>query len=226
MNLFFLLMKKLIDRGTINSFNSAIDIGCNTGAYTKIISDLGFKQVIGIDIDRGMIKSANNNFGITTDSRSIKYEIVDAEKLKKDRRYDFILCTEVVEHVSDHDRIVENIIETLNPGGVAIISIPNVISLPYVFTFLYYKIFGKRMSESLVNHMSFPFYRSLRMFKRKEIIVVETTGTNLIFLNVYLKRLYLSPIFPLVNRLNYWASLIWPFKYFTQFFFIVIKKIG
>jgi len=60
--LFTELMKELIETKTITKFDSAIDIGCNRGFYSKLISELGFKKVIGIDIDEPLLKLAKEKF--------------------------------------------------------------------------------------------------------------------------------------------------------------------
>lgn len=57
-------MEKLIEQKVIDSFDSALDIGCNSGAYSKIISDFGFRYVLGIDIVDEKIEKVNGFFSI------------------------------------------------------------------------------------------------------------------------------------------------------------------
>ena len=58
LNLFFQLLRELIDRRVVTRFESALDVGCNAGVYSKILSDFGFRRVDGIDIDEGHIARA------------------------------------------------------------------------------------------------------------------------------------------------------------------------
>jgi len=121
--------------------------------------------------------------------------------------------------------VVENIKCILAPGGVAIITLPNSISLPSILTFLYYKIRNKEMDKIMEQHLNYPFYKSVRIFRDDNFRLIETSGTNLIFKNSpFLRLLYKTPIFATVNKINFYLSILWPLKYFSQFFFIVIKN--
>ena len=223
-NLFFILMGKLIKQNVITSFDSAIDIGCNAGVYAKIISDFGFRYVLGIDIVDEYIKKANNFFAFNDGSKVLEYKIVDAENIDTDKKYDFILCTEVIEHIDNPHKVIEAIKAILAPKGVAIVTLPNRISLPYLFVFLYYKINRKQISKSLAQHLNYPFYTSMKLFRDKNLRIIETSGTNLMLGGVILRLLYKTPVFSMINKINSSLSRLWPLKYFTQFFYIVLKN--
>jgi len=94
MNLFFLLMQDLIRRGVVTAFDSALDVGCNTGIYSKMLGDFGFRHVLGVDIVPDMIERANRTFATSEPGRSIAFTVANAEELDTSRKYDFILCTE------------------------------------------------------------------------------------------------------------------------------------
>lgn len=224
MNLFYLLMKKLIERNVIENFDSALDVGCNRGIYSKIISDFGFKRVLGIDLVDEMIKKANDFFAFKESGKHLEYRISDAEDLNTDEKYDFILCTEVIEHTDNPAAIIEKIKNILAPGGVAVITLPNSISLSYIFIFLSYRLRNKRMDKDLRQHLKYPFYRSVRLFTDDNLKVVKTSGTNLILNGVILRFLYGWSIFPTINKINFHLSKLWPLKYLSQFFFIVVKR--
>jgi len=61
--LFQRVMQRLIANGVICEFDCALDIGCNAGFYSKIISDIGFKEVLGVDISAKYIERARREFG-------------------------------------------------------------------------------------------------------------------------------------------------------------------
>lgn len=223
LNLFCLLMKKLIENNVIESFDSAIDIGCNTGVYSKIISDFGFTQVLGIDIVDEAIERANDFFAFSNNKKVLEYKLLNAEDITTIKKYDFILCTEVIEHTDNPFKVIENIKSILAPGGIAIITLPNRVSLPYLLTFFSYKI-RKKHDKVLEQHLNYPFYKSIKVFRDIDIRIIETSGTNLIFNGIILHFLYATSIFSRINKINFYLSRIWPLKYFTQFFFIVLKK--
>ncbi|MCK4718238.1 MAG: class I SAM-dependent methyltransferase [Thermoplasmata archaeon] len=224
MNLFHVMMKRLIRERTIASFDSALDIGCNSGVYSKMISDLGFKHVLGVDIDAKEIKRAEEFFAFDTDRKSLEYRVMNAEKMDTKKKYDLILCTEVIEHTKHPNRVVKNIEGMLAPGGGAIITLPNLASLPYMGIAVFNKVKGLKLDREMEQHLAYPFYRSLKLFDRTSLNVIRTSGTNILFDSITLRRIYGTPLFPVLNRLTFQWGRRWPLKYFTQFFFMVLQK--
>jgi 2-polyprenyl-3-methyl-5-hydroxy-6-metoxy-1,4-benzoquinol methylase len=218
--LFIELLRELIDNKTITSLDSAIDVGCNRGVYSKLISELGFKRVKGIDIEETFIRDSKANFEFEEPGRSLTFETVNAENIDTTQKYDFILCTEVIEHTADQAKTIANLNQILNKGGVAVITLPNVISYPYLLTWMSYKLHGRKFSQEMTDHLSYPFYKTIGLFKNKPYRVVKTTGTNLF----YWHFLHKLPGFNALNVLNYQLGKLWPFKYFNQYFYIVLKN--
>ena len=72
--------------------------------------------------------------------------------------------------------------------------------------------------------MKFPFVRSLHLFDGGETRVVRTDGANLLLETHLLRMLYGKPAFAAFNRLQFGLGRLWPFKYFAQFFFMVLKR--
>ena len=219
-NLFVTLMKELIEKKMITQFNAAIDIGCNCGIYSKLISDFGFKEVRGIDIDQPLLDIANRNVSINTPEKKIVFENFNAEKLEGENLYDFILCTEVIEHTGDPKKVIANIKRILRPGGIAIITLPNAMSYPYLLTWLSHKVQRKPIDPELRDHLSYPSYRALKLFNDGPLTRVKVSGANL-FQWYFLHKI---PGYAFLNRLNYSLSKFFPFAYFSQFFFMVYRK--
>jgi 2-polyprenyl-3-methyl-5-hydroxy-6-metoxy-1,4-benzoquinol methylase len=219
-NLFVDLVKELVKEGAITQTDTALDIGCNSGIYSKLISDFGFKNVRGIDIDQNQLKLANKYFAQKSEGRVITFENFNAENLSETNAYDFVLCTEVIEHTTNPDKVIANIKRLLKPGGVAIITLPNGMSYPYLLTRLSHNVRRKPIDGELRDHLKFPSYRSLELFRDQNLERIKVSGTNLYhwyFLNKV-------PGFSILNRMNFFLSRINPLKYFTQFFFMVYKK--
>lgn len=218
--LFIELIGKLKSSKQIVNMDSAIDIGCNRGLYSKLISELGFKEVLGIDIDGELIKVAKQNFEGLNDGKSVKFELLNAEEINTSKKYDFILCTEVIEHTQNQEKTIEVIRQLLNKDGVAIITLPNVLSYPYILTWLSYKIQGRKFDQEMKDHLSYPFYKTIGLFKNKPYKLIICSGTNLF----YWHFLHKFPGFNTLNKLNYYLGKLWPFKFFTQYFYIVLKN--
>jgi 2-polyprenyl-3-methyl-5-hydroxy-6-metoxy-1,4-benzoquinol methylase len=222
LNLFFLFLQDLIRRGVVERFGSALDIGCNAGAYAKIISDLGFHSVTGVDLSADFIDRATAEFG---SDPGIGFHVENAEELGGEQLFDLILCTEVIEHTQHPELVVANIKRLLAPGGVAVVSLPNRFSLPYALQLLSYKVRRKRIDHGLRAHLRFPFNRTIDLFDDPPLTrVVATSATNLFLESASIRLLYRTPIFPMANWLNFQLSRLWPFKFVSQFFFVVVKR--
>jgi SAM-dependent methyltransferase len=224
LNLFFLLLGDLIARGVITRLDSALDIGCNAGVYSRIISDYGFKRVEGIDIDAGQIAKAKETFEVEAAERTIVFREANAEEIDRARQCDFVLCTEVIEHTAHPERVIENIAAVLAPGGVAVVTLPNAFSLPYALARLSNRIRGKPRDPVFEDHLRYPFWRALRVFDGSALEVVATTGTNLCFDNRTLGLLRSTPVFPALNRSQFELARRWPLKFAAMFFFMVLRR--
>ncbi|MCS6819906.1 MAG: class I SAM-dependent methyltransferase, partial [Chitinophagales bacterium] len=219
-DLFMSVMRQLSAKYNFNEFKRGLDIGCNAGIYSRLIADFGIQQVTGIDIEPILIQKASNTFGRSADGRKISFLCMPAEQIDISQHYDFILCTEVIEHTNEPEKVIQIIKDTLKPGGIAIITLPNAFSLPFALSWLKYKIQFKPLSNDLRDHLNYPFYKSLKLFKDERIKLIETTGTNLYYW-MFMHRL---PFFHLLNCVNFALSGKKPFCYVSQFFFMILTK--
>ena len=107
-----------------------LDIGCGRGFYLKTISLYTFPQEIhGIDINREYLEKAKR---ICSDKR-IKVKQGSIYKLSyRDNYFDFIICSEVLEHLSDDEKALLEVKRVLKPSGFLIITVPK-----YNFPFLW-----------------------------------------------------------------------------------------
>ena len=226
LNLFFRLLRDLIDGSVVTAFGSALDIGCNAGAYSKILSDFGFLRVTGIDIDEGQIAKADAAFANASPERTIEFRVANAEELDRSRRYDFILCTEVIEHTARPARVVENLAAALAPGGVAVVTLPNAFSLPYAIARAAHRLKKKPRDPVFEDHLRYPFWRSLQLFRGAGLEVVRTTGTNLFLDARSIGVLARTPLLPAMSRAQFAIARRWPFKYAAMFFFMVLRRPG
>jgi len=221
-NLFLDILNSLNDRGMLK-YTKALDVGCHSGIYSKIMSDYGFKNVQGLDISKRAIIKATEAFGMSSDSKSIKFMQTNAESITSDDKYDLILCTEVIEHTKNPVKVIKNIKALLSDDGIGVVSLPNAFSLPYSLTYIIRTLKGEKMSQEEHDHLKYPFWKSIKIFKEIGFKIIETTGTNILFGGPVFS-LYRSSFFPKINKLNFYISKLWPFKYCSQFFFIIIKK--
>jgi 2-polyprenyl-3-methyl-5-hydroxy-6-metoxy-1,4-benzoquinol methylase len=224
LNLFFGLLRKLISEGVVTNFGSALDIGCNAGAYSKILSDSGFRRVEGIDIDAGQVAKAAAAFATGSPERTIEFRVANAEELDRKVRHDFILCTEVIEHTARPALVVENLAAALAPGGVAVVTLPNAFSLPYAISRTAHRMRRKPRDPVFEDHLKYPFWRALSLFDVHGLEVVRTTGTNLFLDARIIGWLAGTPLLPALARAQFALARRWPLKYAAMFFFMVLRR--
>jgi len=222
--LFQTLVHDLIVSGVIRTFDKAMDIGCNAGFCSKVISDFGFRDVLGIDINPSFIARARNSFSSDGPGKRIAFEIMDATAIPAGKHYDFILCTEVIEHTSSPEAVIKSIMTMLVPGGVAVISLPNCLSIGYLSSYLGAWLKRRGISPELRDHMSYPFYKGPRLFRREGATILGTAGVNCMFNDRLLLLLRCTSLLDPLIRFNFRLSRRWPFRCFAQFYFFVVFK--
>jgi len=225
LNLFHQLMRGSLGR-QITRRGRALDLGCNAGYYSKMISDFGFEEVLGLDIEHSFIERANRCFASSDAGRVRRFEVANAENLEDHEGYDFILCTEVIEHTSQPERVITNIARALVPGGIALVTLPNRISLPYGWAVLTHALRRRPYDPVLRDHLNWPFTRSMQILSPHGCRRLATAGTNLFLFGPVIRACYGKPGFRALHRINDGLSRIVPLHYLTQFFYTVWRKPG
>lgn len=96
-----------------------LDIPCETGNLTRKLQILGFK-VTGSDIDSANLKQTNIPFTRADLNQTLPFE---------DASFDYVVCAEGVEHIEDQYQMTREFARVLKPGGMVIITTPNISSL-------------------------------------------------------------------------------------------------
>lgn len=219
LNLLVVFVRQLVARGVLTRFGTALDIGCGVGVYVRVLADLGFRSVFGIDVDEHSIAVARERFGDVG-----RFELRAAESLDPGAQFDFVLCTEVIEHTADPSAVATAVTRALAPGGVAVVSVPNAWSLPFISIRAVERLHGRPLDDDLRAHLAFPAQRTLRLLEGPGLRRVATSGTNLFLDPKVLSSLYGTRAFAAVNRANFELSRLWPFRYLSQFFFVAVKR--
>lgn len=97
-----------------------LDVGCGSGEYvTKPLAAVGY-NLLGIDIDERSVNlaTARNHFRNASYSQYPPYQFPD-------RRFDIVVCSEVIEHVDDPTRLLLGIRGCLKMDGLLILTMPN-----------------------------------------------------------------------------------------------------
>lgn len=100
-----------------------LDIGSADGVFTKVILERSkADQVIGIDVLQDSVKWANDHWK----NKKVKFQVGDAHKLEfKPSTFDAVFILEVLEHVFEPEKVIEEIRRVLKSGGYVIILVPS-----------------------------------------------------------------------------------------------------
>jgi ubiquinone/menaquinone biosynthesis C-methylase UbiE len=126
------------DNLNLTSHGAHLDIGSGSGALVKLI-----KQVAP--------NFSSNCVDYTDkliDDKSIPLAVVDLnfEKLPhNDNSFEFVTCTEVIEHLENYRLIIREAFRVTKPGGLVVFTTPNVLNLNSrlrYFNFGFHSLFG------------------------------------------------------------------------------------
>lgn len=117
--------QKLLSLAIRKEGGSLLDIGCHDGPFTIDFGrGTGAKKLHGIDIDDKCIKVARKR-GIIVKKANVDKRGIPFPK----KSFDVVLCNQVIEHLLDPDKLLEEIYRTLKDDGYALVSTPNLASL-------------------------------------------------------------------------------------------------
>ena len=110
-----------------------LDIGCGNGtAVTLPIGEQGY-GVLGLDVHVASIEYAQRMNTLD----NVKFMVCDIEEIPSDRRFDVVLLSDILEHVTEPRKLLEGADQVLKDGGRILISIPNGIGPFEIESFLY-----------------------------------------------------------------------------------------
>lgn len=136
-----------------------LDVGCGTGRHLLELSRFP-GRFLGLDIAREDLRKTQYLLRLTAKQRPVVADVhlllgVGERLPFGDGQFDYVLCTETLEHVPDDRAVLRELVRVLRPGGVLVISVPD------------------EYSERLLWRLS-PRYRNtpgghVRIYKRRDI---------------------------------------------------------
>jgi ubiquinone/menaquinone biosynthesis C-methylase UbiE len=147
-----------------------LDLACGEGYGSAFLARRA-ASVVGVDVDEATIVQARRTYY----QENLQFVVASADNLPLlDGSVDTITCFETIEHLEDHEAMLDEFRRVLAPGGVLFISSPNKLvytdkhgaNNPYHVHELYFeefrelllrhfpnvRIYGQRLIESSVMH--------------------------------------------------------------------------
>ena len=101
---------------------TVIDLGCGIGYGSYMLANASAKKVYGLDIDRGAIKQAKHRYL----QKNITYILSDSVHTGLSSSVaDVIVAFEIIEHLKNPKKFIQEVTRLLKPNGVFILSTPN-----------------------------------------------------------------------------------------------------
>ena len=105
-----------------NKKRRVLDLGCGRGFYANNVAKIYPEmQIWGVDMSEKYLNQARQ-----AGKKNVTWEIGDATNLKfANNFFDWIICSEVLEHISEDKKVLAEISRVLKPGGKVIITVPH-----------------------------------------------------------------------------------------------------
>lgn len=98
-----------------------LDVGCGAGRTALAAGGKGYR-VLGIDAEPKVIEIANQ---LATDLVEFKVADITKIKLANNNKFDVVVCCEVIEHVSNPQRLLKAASDALKETGLFVLTTPN-----------------------------------------------------------------------------------------------------
>jgi len=121
-------LARFLRRNIIKSPSTFFDVGAGNGLILKFFKNQGFK-VAGIELEAKLVALMKKDLEL----KGVNVSQGDITKLKGKNQYEYVLASDVIEHIEDDDFALKNLFSFVAPGGLLVLTIPS-------YSFLY----GKR----------------------------------------------------------------------------------
>ena len=218
-------IENIIDELGISPKDQALDVGCGSGIYLALIARWS-QKVAGVEFSKESVRRCRAVINEKGLENSVYVLRGDALSLPfHDCSFDFILCTEVLEHLANPLKGAQEIHRVLKIGGRALISMPNLLSAFWLFNRTVTECHGFFMGKTEIDpHMKYPFFSIETILKDAGFEVKAVRGTYMIPSDLLFK---ISPnsrnIARLVNALGRIERNI-NIKQLNAFFFVLATK--
>ncbi|MFH1899662.1 MAG: class I SAM-dependent methyltransferase [Patescibacteria group bacterium] len=131
-----------------------LDVGCSTGFLLSYIKNKGYKNVYGIDPAPKCRLMAKEKYGVDVG-------VYDLNSFHPKKKYDLIIISQVLEHLTDIKDSMEKVHSWLNNGGYLFIGVPDAEKFHLNFD----EPFGEFSTEHINFFTESSFYYLMNNFK-------------------------------------------------------------
>lgn len=108
-----------------------LDAGCGSGRHLRALAKLPDLKIIGIDRNAKDVADALIALKNMPDALSSDYRVTQADINAlpfDDAAFDCVICSEVLEHIPEHEKALSELVRVLKPQGHLVVSVPRYFS--------------------------------------------------------------------------------------------------
>jgi 2-polyprenyl-3-methyl-5-hydroxy-6-metoxy-1,4-benzoquinol methylase len=138
-----------------------LEVGCGIGNFTKKLSDHG--SVTAIDIEDEFLKIAKDKI------KEVSIGKGDIEKGRyffKEKKFDGVVCLNVLEHIKDDATALRNIQRLLKPKGYAVLILP-----------AHQRLYGT-IDKAIGHYRRYSKEEILKLLKKNELKLIKIRRVN------------------------------------------------
>lgn len=113
------LPREILEKRHDLTNSDGIDIGCGDGAFLHSILEAG-GEMIGVDASKQGLKLYEKR----ADNEKFPVFLGDATNLPVNETFDYATMIDVIEHLSEREKVLEEVRSVLAPGGTCIVTTP------------------------------------------------------------------------------------------------------
>lgn len=114
----------------IRTGDHILDLGCGEGRHTLgAYQQLNKTRIVGVDLSYKGVSTAKQRFTeyFTDNNKSQSCTFIQSDGTClpfPEQSFDHVICSEVLEHIHDYRKILDEISRVLKPGGTLTVSVP------------------------------------------------------------------------------------------------------
>jgi ubiquinone/menaquinone biosynthesis C-methylase UbiE len=123
-------LRAATQRQSVRPFREHLDIGAGNGELIRLFQQRFGTRARACDYTDELMKLPGQRVDIADlNTQPLPYP---------DASFDIVTCTEVIEHLADFRRVIREIHRVLLPGGICVLSTPNILNLNSRLRFLWF----------------------------------------------------------------------------------------
>lgn len=158
--------KRIVEELELCKGDKILEVGCGNGYYLSLLNRLELNiSLTGIDNDKAALFDAHRFI----EDEKVILIFADATKLPfKNNSFNKIICSEVIEHIKDDKKVLQEIHRVLKKGGVMVLSTCN-INYPFFWdpiNWVLQHIFKTHIKRGFWSGI---WNQHLRMYEKKDV---------------------------------------------------------